>query len=84
MNPSPSPSGPSDQATGGCTPPLVSVWVVDYCSGRTGVTEFPLATEEHSPGVGCMQRRETQTPIGQNNCHRGERGGVGKEELEKG
>lgn len=68
-----------------CTPPLVSLGAVDYCCGRTGATESPPAVEEeHSPSVGCMLRRATQAPTAEDNCHReGERGGVGKEELEK-
>lgn len=50
---------------------------MDYCSGWTGVAESPLAVEEeHSPGVGCMLRRATQAPTGEDNCVKeGERGG---------
>lgn len=51
----------------------------------TGETESPLAVEEeHSPGVGCMLRRATQAPTGEDNgLGEGERRGVGKEELDK-
>lgn len=47
-------------------------------------TESPLSEEEHSPGVGCMLRRATQEPSGEDNFRwEGEIGGVEKEELEK-
>lgn len=54
-------------------------------AGLERVTESPLAVgEENSSGVGCMLRRTTRAPTGEDNCLReGERGGVGKEELEK-
>lgn len=44
---------------------------MDYGSGQAEVSESPLAVEEeHSPGVGCMLRRATQLPTGEDNCHR--------------
>ncbi|TNN41677.1 hypothetical protein EYF80_048149 [Liparis tanakae] len=45
--------------------------VMDRCGGCTGVTGSPPAVDgEHSPGVGCMLSRATQTPAGEHNCLR--------------
>lgn len=65
-------------SSGSCTTLFFRLRVVDYCGDWAGGTEFPLGVEEeHRPGVGCMMKRVTQAPTGEDNClGEGERGGV--------